>query len=518
MTFSSNSDADADADTQAHPPATPAPVVATAAGQVRGFWRGESAAFLGIPFAEAPVGELRFAAPVPKAPWEGVFDATAMGATPQRGGDGGVSLIPEPSVKGKSTLNVNVFTPAPDAHAALPVLVYIHGGGFFSGSAASPWYDGAAFNRDGVVTVTISYRLGFQGFGHIEGAPSNRGVRDWLLALEWVQKNIAAFGGDPSRVTIAGQSAGGGAVLALLGMPAAQHLFAAAWCMSGATADVPPHRAREIGMRLAELAGVTPDVEGFGSLTDGRINHLREDASRPANGSPLAGIKALFGQGLSVGPMIDGDLMTRTTVEALAAGIGADKPLVLGATDDEFTMVTDSMKSRLRFVPSWILLLVLGLKGARRRAYVAANRNVKRKGTAALVGRYGTDRLFRSLVARVAAVRGAAGREEAVRAPASTWVYQFSWVSPAKGWACHCLDVPFFFDCLHAERVPALAGENPPAALAGAVHGAAASFVRTGDPGWPAWSNDPGTTRIFGGPASAPDVIRNGYTEVTALL
>ena len=105
------------------------------------------------------------------------------------------------------------------------MLVYIHGGGYIAGSPASPWYDGAAFNRDGVVTVTVSYRLGFDGFGHIAGAPSNRGVRDWLAALEWVRDNIAAFGGDPARVTIAGQSAGGGAVLTLLGMPAAQGLF-----------------------------------------------------------------------------------------------------------------------------------------------------------------------------------------------------------------------------------------------------------------------------------------------------
>ena len=157
------------------------PEVRIAEGLVRGRWRDttppgsgargrlRSAAFLGIPFAEAPVGELRFAAPVPKAPWEGVFDAAAFGATAQRG-DPGVTLIPEPSVEGDSTLNVNVYTPAvpvgDDADSAgMPVLVYIHGGGYFAGSPASPWYDGRNFNRDGVVTVTLSYRLGFDGFG-----------------------------------------------------------------------------------------------------------------------------------------------------------------------------------------------------------------------------------------------------------------------------------------------------------------------------------------------------------------
>ena len=136
------------------------PIVAIAAGRVRGFWRGEpgtpgaSAAFLGIPFAQAPVGELRFAAPVPPEPWDDIRDALEYGATAQRG-DPGMTLIPEPSIPGEATLNVNVFTPVPgESDAALPVLVYIHGGGFTGGSPASPWYDGRAFNRDGVVTVT----------------------------------------------------------------------------------------------------------------------------------------------------------------------------------------------------------------------------------------------------------------------------------------------------------------------------------------------------------------------------
>src|SRR6185437_13660526 len=144
-----------------------------------------SAAFLGIPFAEPPVGELRFAAPEPHRPWEGVRDAGEPGATPQRKALAEITLIPEPSYPGESTLNVDVFTPRPgDPEAKLPVLVYIHGGGYVAGSPASPWYDGAAFNRDGIVTVSVSYRLGFDGFGWIEDAPANRGILDWILALE----------------------------------------------------------------------------------------------------------------------------------------------------------------------------------------------------------------------------------------------------------------------------------------------------------------------------------------------
>ena len=297
--------------------------VETRAGRVRGAWRGTpseggaSAAFLGIPFAEPPVGDLRFAAPMPKRPWEGTLDALEYAPTAQRG-DPGVTLIPEPSIPGDSTLNVNVFTPAPGTTTALPVLVYIHGGGYFAGSPASPWYDGAAFNRDGVVTVSISYRLGFDGFGWIEDAPLNRGVLDWMLALEWVRDNIAAFGGDPARVTIAGQSAGGGAVLTLLGMPAAQPLFEAVYCISGAAADVSVDEAQAFGRRLAEAGGVTPDRAGLSSLSEERVLELQKQLTAPAEGgNPLDGLRQFVDGGLTLGPVIDGDLVPLKTVDAI---------------------------------------------------------------------------------------------------------------------------------------------------------------------------------------------------------
>ncbi|MET0671976.1 MAG: carboxylesterase family protein [Microbacterium pygmaeum] len=487
----------------------PDPVVTLVPGRVRGFWREGSAAFLGIPFAKAPVGDLRFAAPVAPEPWDDVRDALVFGPTAKRAKPGEKTLIPEPAIPGDSTLNVNVFTPAPGApEAALPVLVYIHGGGFTEGSPASPWYDGRAFNRDGVVTVTVSYRLGFDGFGYIAGAPSNRGVRDWLAALEWVQQNIAAFGGDPTRVTIAGQSAGGGAVLTLLGMPAAQHLFGAAWSLSGALGDVSGERARTLSAKLARLAGVAPTREGFASVPEATLFALQEKAAAPDSKSPLAGILALLEDGLSWGPMIDGDLITRPTVESLRAEIGADKPLVLGATDDEFTMVAEGAKNKLRLIPAGFALGQLKVGPATRRAYLDANRAQHRKGTAAVLGRYVTDQVFRVQVPRIADAR----------AGAPTWAYRFSWVSPTIGWACHCLDVPFWFDCLDAEGVPAIAGDAPPQPLADALHGSAVAFIRDAAPGWTPWSRSPGATRVFGGAASVPDVLADGYASVRALL
>ncbi len=320
-----------------------APVVRIAQGQVRGFWRdGRSAAFLGIPFAEAPVGEHRFAAPVPAAGWDGVRAATEFGPTPQRRPFGDVTAIPEPSFPGAATLNVNVFTPVPgEPDARLPVLVWIHGGGFKAGSPSSPWYDGLAFNRDGVVTVSISYRLGFDGFGWIPDAPHNRGLLDQIAALHWVQDNIAAFGGDPDRVTIAGQSAGGGSVWALLVSPVAKGLFSAAISHSGALALQPADVARRSGAALAELGGVEWTRAGLSRLSEEDVLDRQERVSvaPPPGGldAALAGIFATGGIDLAFLPYVDGEVLPASVDDALAAGIGTDRPLVMGCTAHEFT-------------------------------------------------------------------------------------------------------------------------------------------------------------------------------------
>ncbi|MCD2442053.1 carboxylesterase family protein [Agromyces sp. SYSU K20354] len=485
--------------------------VDTRAGRVRGAWRGRpdapgtSAAFLGIPFAEPPVGVLRFAAPVPKAPWEGVRDALEYGATAQRG-DPGVTLIPEPSVPGDSTLNVNVFTPRPErvepgTDEALPVLVWIHGGGYFAGSPASPWYDGAAFNRDGVVTVSVSYRLGFDGFGWISDAPQNRGVRDWLLALEWVRDNIAAFGGDPDRVTIAGQSAGGGAVLTLLGMDAAQHLFHGVYAISGALADVTPERSEKFGRELAVAAGVEPTRAGLSTLPEERILELQKTATDLG----AEGFEDMLENGLALCPTVDGDLIPRSTSDSLAAGVGADKPLVIGATDDEFSMVFADAEKKLRWIPKSFMLRKLGMPRAALKPYLAANADVAAKGTARIAGRFLTDRMFRTSLVRLVQVRD----------DAPTWVYRFSWPSGTFGFAEHCVDVPFFFDCLDSIAIEPLAGPNPPQQLADEVHRAAVTFITTGEPGWPRYTDAARATRVYDTPTTT---VTDGYAGVRPLL
>ncbi|SDR73787.1 carboxylesterase/lipase family protein [Microterricola viridarii] len=509
---------------------TTSPLVQTTAGVVRGFWREPtdaagvpSAAFLGIPFAEPPVGELRFAAPVPHQAWEGVRDAVEFGATPHREVQGEITLIPEPAFPGDSTLNVNVFTPAPLApgtdaaeSAGLPVLVYIHGGGYVSGSPSSPWYDGAPFNRDGVIVVSVSYRLGFHGFGYIEDAPMNRGVLDWLLALEWVQDNIAAFGGDPRQVTLAGQSAGGGAVLTLLGMPSAQHLFRGVYSISGVpTKGGMAEEAEAVGRKLAELGGVPPTRAGLGTLSEARILELQAAASPMSMegdpNDPIAGLVGLVNGGLVLGPVVDGELIPLSSRDAYAAGIGADKALILGATDQEFNMILAGAKEALAAVPPAALLSRLVSSPETIEAYLASHEGLD---TADVVGQYLTDVMFRAPNVEVVEARTAYAAGDATAA--GTWVYRFSWASPTIGSSCHCLDVPFFFDQLGADRVADVAGGSPSQLLADEVHGGALALIKDAAGNWPAWNSADRQARVYDDPASS--VETNAFAELRMLL
>jgi para-nitrobenzyl esterase len=461
---------------------------------VRGVWRGASAAFLGVPYAAAPVGPLRFAAPAAVQAWDGVRDATRPGATPQRRGLGGPLGIPEPSVPGDETLNVSVFTPAPgDPQRRLPVLVWIHGGGFVAGSPASPWYDGVSFNRDGVVTVAVSYRLGFDGFGWLEDAPLNRGVLDMIAALEWVRDNVAAFGGDPAQVTLGGQSAGGSAVLTLLACPAAQDLFRAVVCSSGAGRTQDAAAAERLGREMASVAGVAPTRAGWGALDEDAVLDVQAGfGMRPPSGvpDPAALVRGTLlgpGDGLAFGPVVDGDLLPHPVADALALGIGSDTPLLVGANAHEFNAGLAGAREALASLDVAAALSEAGLPAAAAQAYVAGHPELGEP--AFLLGQVLTDSLFRLPLGRFLDARtagGAAGR---------TWAYDFRWRSPVLGLAMHCTDLPFSWDLLDAEGVEDGLGEAPPQHLADVVHAAWLRAVREGTPGWRPWSE--GTGMVF---------------------
>ncbi|MEV7184615.1 carboxylesterase family protein [Kitasatospora sp. NPDC093102] len=465
------------------------PVVPTGWGPVRGERRADgSVRFLGIPYAQPPVGELRFAAPVPPRPWTEVLDATAYGPTAQRRPFGEVTTIPEPTVPGADILNLNVFTPDLAPAAGLPVLVWIHGGGFVAGCSASPWYDGAAFNRDGVVVVSIGYRLGIEGFLHLPDAPDNRGVRDWIAALEWVRDNITSFGGDPAKVTVAGQSAGGGAVQTLLATPSAQGLFRAAISVSGAVMR-PQDRAtvEAVSRTLTARTGVPATAAALRDLSDENLLDLQDALSGAGpDGDTLPA--------LSLAPFADGELVPLPGPEALP---DTEIPLLLGFTAHEFASPAEDgdaeTEDELRG-----LLGALGLD----------ERGVARFLTehpGANGGDAITDWLFRAPALAIAEARAERGRP--------TWLYQFDWSGTAPGragQAYHCIDLPFAFDLLDAEGVAAALGTEPPQALADAVHGAWVAFVRDLDPGaaWPAYRDGRATMRWHAEPRVERDPLR----------
>ncbi|MFF8806255.1 carboxylesterase/lipase family protein [Streptomyces omiyaensis] len=458
------------------------PLVATTRGPIHGERRADGTyRFLGIPYAEPPVGELRFAAPEPPEPWTEPLDATAYGPTAQRRPFAEVTTIPEPSVPGAGVLNLNVFTPDTAPAEALPVLVWIHGGGYVAGSAASPWYDGAAFNRDGVVLVSVGYRLGIEGFLHLEDAPDNRGVRDWIAALTWVRDNIAAFGGDPGKVTVAGQSAGGGAVLTLLATPSARGLFRGALAVSGAVLHPDgPAAARAAARLFTSRTGLPATAEALRDLGDDEILALQDRLAE--DGPDREGLPPM----LALAPFADGELIPVPAAEALRTGdAGADVPLVLGFTAGEFAMAPGPGDDG---PPLPLLLGALGLDPARTGDFTAAYPDVPE---GSLFGQALTDVVFRAPNLAVADAR--ADRER------PTWLYEFAWRSPLTGLAAHCLDLPFAFDLLGAEGVPEAAGPTPPQALADAVHRAWVAFVKDQDPGpdWPPYTRDTRATRVW---------------------
>jgi para-nitrobenzyl esterase len=440
---------------QASAEPTPNPTVMTGSGLIEGRVLDGIERFLGIPYAAAPFGERRFLAPQPVDPWEGTRQADAFGPTaPQEenASPGGLPDVAEPIIHGDDCLNLNVWAPT-ERSEPLPVLVWVHGGGFIAGCSANPWYDGTSFAKNGLVVVTVNYRLGAEGFLELEGAPSNRGILDVMAALTWVHDEIAAFGGDPDRVTVMGQSAGGMAVTALLGTPAAGRLFTRAIIASGVS-DVSVW-SRDEAIEMADAVAAEAGIP----RTRAAASRVSPAALITAHASVVARTPST-GPVLPWGPMIDDDLLAGTVFDSIAAGSFEEVPVLVGSTAHEFT---------------WM--------GYRDRPDDAAGRDAAQRDF--------TDGFLRFPTHRFAEARAAAGA-------APTFRYEFQWESTAAPYirAGHSLDIPFFFNTLEAPYFADYAGDAPPAELAESMHGAFAAFASTGDAGWPAYTAG-GAVRVF---------------------
>ncbi|TAJ67387.1 carboxylesterase family protein [Brevundimonas sp.] len=443
----------------------------TAQGGIVGRRVDGVASFKGLPYAAPPVGPLRWRPPQQPAAWTGERDAGQVGAIciqPPSNGDPGVGPLP----MSEDCLTLNVWTPEARGTEPLPVMVWIHGGGYNNGSGTAALYDGARLARRGVVVVTINYRLGRLGFFDHPALASERspdepaanyGVMDQIAALEWVRDNAAAFGGDPGNVTIFGESAGGAAVTQLMVAPSARGLFHRAVVQSG--------MGRQRSAALALDRPGRPSAQSLGRA-------WARGAGLAANAT-AADLRAVPAEGL-LNPMpafysdnliVDGVVLTEDVVQAFAGGREAPVPLILGANSAEFW---------------WIRPSDAGAYGRTDDAMTEAEHD-------ALLAAYGgpegydqhvvSDLVFNEPGRHLARLHAANGHP--------TWLYRFD-VAPESnpepsGGATHASERPYVFDNLHTVGRP-MGERDERAATAMADYWT--TFAERGDPngpGRPAW-------------------------------
>jgi para-nitrobenzyl esterase len=459
-------------------------VVRTRQGAVHGSAANGVAAFKGIPYAAPPFGPNRFQPPRPAESWEGVREALSYGPTAPKAPyfppfD---VLIPEVDIPGEDCLNLNIWSPDL-GQASLPVMVWIHGGAFANGSGSVPTYDGTRFARDGVVCVTINYRLGADGFLYLGDGIANLGLLDQIAALTWVQENIAAFGGDPNNITIFGESSGGMSVAALMAMPRAAGLFRRAIAQSGAGHHViSTATAQRIGQYLAEKLGVEPAREAIATVPINRLvqaqQELRIEISAHPDPARWGEVAANL---MPFEPVIDGNLLPARPIDSVAAGAGANVDLLVGNNADEFRLflvpvgtinvINEEMLSRA--------IAAYGLPVAETLATYRATRKDATPGE--LLAAIATDWFY-----RIPAIRMA--EAHAQQDAGATYIYEFAWQSPTfsgRIGACHAMEMPFVFDNLDKEGFEGLMGTNPPQQVADAMHAAWVAFATGGNPAWP---------------------------------
>jgi len=446
------------------------PRARTTAGVVAGRWHSGRAEFRGIRYAEPPVGDLRFAAPVPPAPWSGVRPATEFGPLPPQSGPVRVDSAHDPD-----WLTLNVSTPDPGA-AGLPVLVWLPGGGYVISVSSDPTCDPAALCQAGLVVVSVNYRVGVEGFALIDGAPANRGLLDQIAALEWVQHNIARFGGDPARVCVAGQSAGAGSISALLML--APGLFRRAIAHSVPGTFLLPELAARVTEALAEGTSLR-DTDPW-QLADRLTAFNAGISGQHARWGPLAQL------GTGVCPVLDGTVLTATPFQGVP-GI----ELLVGHTRDEFRLFSVMAGLRGTFTAA-NAQTALDLFAPSADGYRAAYPDASPEE---LLETVYSDALFRMPSQQLAEANACAG--------GATFLFELC--LPASGLggtlgACHSLDVPLAFGTLSSPTGRQVFGETPDAAtlrVSGELQRSWVAFATTGDPGWAGYQPDQRLTRVL---------------------
>ncbi|NUW34720.1 carboxylesterase/lipase family protein [Nonomuraea sp. SMC257] len=449
------------------------PEVRVSTGRLRGRIEDGVVVFRGVPFACPPVGALRLAAPAPAEPWDGVREAVAFGPPPPQS-----RLLGASRADGADGdwLTVNVWSPDLGA-ARLPVMVWIHGGGYMYGWSGDPVFDGRVLARDGVVVVTFNYRLSAEGFGHFPGAPANRGLLDQVAALRWVGDNIAAFGGDPDRVTVFGESAGAGSIAALMTMPQAAGLFRRAIVQSVPGLYFSAELAADIAAAVAAELGLPPFAGDLARLPPERLADAGDAVAETMGGCPRWGGAAYVRTPFA--PVVDGEVLPAVPWQPSADGAARDVELIVGHTRDEYRLFM-AITGDIGQITAEQADTALRELAPAPEAYRAAHPGAGEERLYELVH---SDWLFRMPSVRLAEAHHRRGRAH---------LYELTWPAPGNGalGACHGLGLPLTFGNLTAGAAGLLIGQDPPPAaaeLSARVRAAWTAFAATGDPGWPAY-------------------------------
>jgi para-nitrobenzyl esterase len=484
------------------------PIVMTTEGAVRGDRNGDVVVFRGIPYARAPVGALRFRPPQPVAPWGGTRDARRFGPPcPQRGED----------AASEDCLALNVWAPASGGRQ--PVMVFFHGGAFTSGSSDRKLYDGSQLVRTGdVVVVTVNYRLGALGYLATEalaresgdGSAGNYGLRDQIAALQWVRRNIAAFGGDPEMVTMFGESAGGISVCALLGSTLADGLYQRAIIESGACHGFEPLRVSrdrpsiiERGEALASAVGCGP-LDPAGCLRAGRISW--QQLVEAQGTSELH--RTLLGS-LEFAPAIDGVVLREDPLARLGRG-EVSVPILVGSNLDEARAFTLLAGRPVDTLHTWAAFnnhvrAIFGPEDGER--VISIYPRAEHPGLS------GPNRAYLTLVTDYAMACPTISIGEVTAPRSSTYIYSFTHalngVLGSLG-ATHAVELFFVFG-----NFPALYQPTPDdLAVTADMQRAWTTFARDGapllGPGWPRYDTADPRFAVLDAPATMASEIRGG--------
>ena len=474
-------------------------VVETVSGRVSGTSEAGLSVFRGIPYAAAPVGDLRFRAPVQREPWLEVRDASEFGPAPTQNPNRAIeALWGSPGLpQDEDCLMLNIWTPAADDRQR-PVMVWIHGGAYAIGSGGEAIYDGAALaERGDVVVVTINYRLGALGFLCLPGlGDTNVGLRDQFAALRWVSRNIAAFGGDPDNVTVFGESAGAMSAALMLVSPQARGLVHRAILQSGAGhTGISLEAAHATGRRFADKLGIAAD--DFDAIRTAPVEDLLW-AQRQFEAERVAAMVEHRRPSIAFQPIIDGDLIPRRPIDDARTGNGAGIPTLVGWLDEEmklFAFFAKLAQGTAATDPSEVQTVAYldELHGDGRRAYDAYRDARSERGEPAtpaeIFSAAGGDASF--------GIPGEALLDAQSQHEPRTYAYLMDWRSPAYEGAlgsCHTLDIPFVFGT--RDRCQDFAGTGAAAdRLEDTMMDAWIAFARTGDPStdaldWPAYSRE----------------------------